>query len=104
MSTRGAKETERFNTMMKTWINQFAHLLQSTDVKDHIEGLIIEPFMNYILGRTFPYMILAFCLFGAIFLFVILTFVLLLMRNSPVPSQMTCATCKAAAAGLGVSI
>lgn len=103
-ATRATKETERFNTMMKTWISQFAHLLQSTDVKDHIEGLIIEPFMNYILGRTFPYMILAFCLFGAIFLFVILTFVLLLMRQGPPSTCSACRIAAAAAAGMGVSI
>lgn len=76
-----ARETERFNTMIKTWVSQFAHLIQSTDTKEHIEGLVIEPFMKYIMSRIFPYMIIAFCLFGGIFLFVVLTFVMLLMRS-----------------------
>lgn len=88
MSTNKRNDPERFNAMIKQWINQFAHTLQSTDTKEYIQGLIIEPFLNYIFQRAFPYMIIAFCIFGGIFLFVILTFVLLLMK-SPTP----CPTC-----------
>lgn len=80
-------ETEKFNTMIKHWINQFAHLIQSTDTKEYIQGLVIEPFLKYIFQRAFPYMIIAFCIFGGIFLFVILTFVMLLMRKpGPCPN------------------
>ncbi len=74
--------------MIKTWVSQFAHLIQSTDTKEHIEGLIIEPFLKYIMGRIFPYMIIAFCLFGGIFLFVVLTFVMLLLRSAPGPAPV----------------
>jgi hypothetical protein len=82
---------DRFTEKMRDWINQFAHVLQSTDTKEFIQQLVIDPFMNYILKRTFPYMIIAFCLFGAVFLFVILTFVLLLFRR---PDILQCPTCK----------
>lgn len=80
-----------FAKKIKEWVNQFAHTLQSTDTKEFIQELVIDPFMNYILKRTFPYMIIAFCLFGAVFLFVILTFVLLLLRR---PDILQCPTCK----------
>jgi hypothetical protein len=82
---------DKFAEKMRDWINQFAHVLQSTDTKEFIQQLVIDPFMNYILKRTFPYMIIAFCLFGAVFLFVILTFVLLLFRR---PDILQCPTCK----------
>lgn len=80
MSTK-RNESEKFNAMMKHWINQFAHLIQNTDTKQYIQGLVIDPFLKYIFQQAFPYMLIAFCIFGGIFLFVILTFVLLLMRK-----------------------
>ena len=70
--------------MIKSWIDQFAHAISSTDTKNHIQMLIIEPFMQYILQRAFPYMIIAICLFAGIFLFVILTFVLLLLNRNKI--------------------
>jgi hypothetical protein len=93
IGTSRAREKERFTSMLRNRITQFAHLLQSTDVKEHIKMLILEPFIEYIVQRIFPYMIIAFCLFGAIFLFVILTFVLILFRKSDIPEKVFCSAC-----------
>jgi hypothetical protein len=76
------KDKDRFSQMAKQWIDQFTHTLVNTDIKDHIEMRVIEPFLQYILKRSFPYMIIAICLFAGIFLFVILTFVLLLINQN----------------------
>jgi len=84
MSIDRTKDRERFATMIKSWIDKFAHTIASTDTKEHIQMLIIEPFMKYIIERTFPYMMIAVCLFAAIFLFVILTFVLLLLNRNKI--------------------
>jgi accessory gene regulator protein AgrB len=84
MSIDRTKDKERFAQMIKSWIDQFAHTISSTDTKNHIQMLIIEPFMQYILQRAFPYMIIAICLFAGIFLFVILTFVLLLLNRNKI--------------------
>jgi hypothetical protein len=89
MSNRVGKEL--FAKKIREWVDQFAHTIQSTDLKEFIQELVIDPFMNYILKRTFPYMIIAFCLFGAVFLFVVLTFVLLLFRR---PDILQCPMCK----------
>jgi hypothetical protein len=91
MST-GRIPKEKFNQKIRDWIAQFAVSLQNSDTKEFIQELIIDPFMKYILNRTFPYMIIAFCLFGAVFLFVILTFVLLLFRR---PDIFHCPACNA---------
>jgi hypothetical protein len=82
------KDKDKFALMLKQWIDQFAHTLSSTDVKNHIQMLVIEPFLQYILKRSFPYMIIAICLFAGIFLFVVLTFVVLLMNCNK--SSTTC--------------
>lgn len=82
MSIDRTKDKERFAHMIKSWIDQFAHILSNTDTKNYIQGLIIDPFLQYILQRSFPYMIIAICLFTGIFLFVILTFVMLLVNRN----------------------
>jgi hypothetical protein len=82
MSIDRTKDKERFAHMIKSWIDQFAHTLSNTDTKNYIQALIIDPFLQYILQRSFPYMIIAICLFTGIFLFVILTFVMLLVNRN----------------------
>ena len=78
------KDKEKFGIMLKGWIDQFAHSLASSDTKNYIEQLVIEPFLKYILQRSFPYMIIAICVFCGIFIFVILTFVLLLLNRNKI--------------------
>jgi len=75
---------DKFNAMIRSWIDKFAHLLQSTDTREFIQVLVLDPFLKHIIGQIFPYMLIAFCLFGAVFIIVILIFVLLLFR-SPAP-------------------
>ena len=78
------KDKEKFALMLKGWIDQFALSLASSDTKNYIQQLVIEPFLQYILQRAFPYMIIAICVFSGILIFVILTFVLLLMNRNKV--------------------
>jgi hypothetical protein len=70
--------------MLKGWIDQFALSLASSDTKNYIQQLVIEPFLQYILQRAFPYMIIAICVFSGILIFVILTFVILLTNRNKV--------------------
>ena len=82
MSIDRTKDKEKFTFMIKSWVDQFAHILSNTDTKQYIQTLIIDPFLQYILQRSFPYMIITICLFAGIFLFVILTFVMLLLNKN----------------------
>ena len=75
-------QKDSLTKMIRSWIDQFAHVLQSTDTKEFIQVIVLDPFIKYIMGQMFPYVIIAFCLFGAVFIFVILTFMLLLFRPS----------------------
>ena len=78
------KDKEKFANMLKGWIDQFALSLASSDTKNYIQQLVIEPFLQYILQRAFPYMIIAISVFSGILIFVVLTFVLLLMNRNKV--------------------
>jgi len=75
-------QKDAFTKTIRTWIDKFAHVLQSTDTKEFIQVLVIDPFLKHIMGQVFPYILIAFCLFGAVFIFVILTFVIILFRPS----------------------
>ena len=76
------KDKDRFAQILKGWIDQFALSLANSDTKNYIQQLVIEPFLQYILQRAFPYMIIAICIFSGILIFVILTFVLILMNRN----------------------
>jgi len=91
MTTPTSKD--KFQQMIRSWIDQFAHVLQSTDTKEFIQVLVIDPFLKNIMGQIFPYILIGFCLFAAVFIFVILTFVIILFR----PSAATVATATTAA-------
>ena len=71
---------DKFTKTIRTWIDKFAHVLQSTDTKEFIQVLVLDPFLKHIMGQVFPYILIGFCLFGAVFIFVILTFVVVLFR------------------------
>lgn len=95
MADNRTVQKDNLTKTIRSWIDQFAHVLQSTDTKEFIQVIVLDPFIKYIMGQMFPYIIIAFCLFGAVFIFVILTFVLLLFR-SPTPTIPACAFCAGA--------
>jgi hypothetical protein len=78
------KDKERFANMVKDWVDQFALSLTSSDTKNYIQQLVIEPFLQYILQRSFPYVIIVICVFSGILIFVVLTFIMLLMNRNKV--------------------
>jgi hypothetical protein len=82
MAPDRTKDKDRFAHMLKVWIDQFALSLSSADTKNYIQQLVIEPFLQFILQRSFPYMMIAICVFSAILILVVLTFVLLLMNHN----------------------
>ena len=76
------KDNDKFVIMLKGWIDQFALSMTNSDTKNYIQQLLIEPFMEYIFQRTFPYAIIAICIFLSIFIIVIIIFVLLLLNRN----------------------
>lgn len=78
------KDKERFELLLKGWMEQFAHSLGNSDMKNYIQQLVIEPFLQYIFQRSFPYLILAISIFSILVIGVILIFVLLLLHHNKV--------------------
>jgi hypothetical protein len=78
------KDKERFEQLLKGWMEQFAHSLGNSDIKNYVQQLVIEPFLQYILQRSFPYLILAICIFSILVIGVILIFIILLLNHNKV--------------------
>jgi len=87
------QQKEKFNTMIRTWIDQFAGMVQSTDTKEYIQVRLLDPFMKHIIGQIFPYMLIALCLFAVVLIMVIIIFVLLLFKHPT--DRVLCSMCMA---------
>ena len=79
------QQKEKFHAMIKSWIDQFANIIQSTDTKDYIQVRLLGPFMKHMIGQIFPYMLIALCLFGVVLILLIMIFVLLLFKAPACP-------------------
>ena len=79
------QQKDKFHTMIKSWIDQLANIVQSTDTKDYIQVRLLAPFMKHMIGQIFPYMLIALCLFGVVLILVIMIFVLLLFKSPGCP-------------------
>ena len=76
------RDKDKFIHILKGWIDKFAVSMNSSDTKNYIEQLMIEPCLQYIFNRACPYVIIAICVFSAILIIVILIFVLLLLNHN----------------------
>jgi len=76
------KDKDRFAHILKGWIDKFTISMSSSDTKNYIEQLMIEPLLKYVFDRSFPYLIIIICVFSAILIIVILIFVLLLLNHN----------------------
>jgi len=85
------QQKEKFHTMIKSWIDQLANLLQSTDTKEYIQVRLLDPLMKHIIGQIFPYMIIALCLFAVVLIMVIMIFVLLVFKSPT--EKVVCQMC-----------
>ena len=84
------KDNERFAHMIKSRIEQFSLSLANSDTKNYIQQLVIEPFLQYIFQRSFPYLIIVISIFSIMLIIVILTFVVILMNQNKLQVCPSC--------------
>lgn len=68
-----------------SWIERFLektiHLLNKEDTQKKMQHYLIDPLLNHIMERVFPYIILTCVLFSLLLIFVMLTFAMLIMQS-----------------------
>ena len=71
----------RITEKLRHSIEKTAHILQSPQTLEYIQMMLIDPFLKYIFNRIFPYILIGVCLFLALFIFVVSSFVIILLRG-----------------------
>lgn len=66
---------------LRSWVEKILVQLRTEETKQLLQVHITDPLVSYIAGRVFPYIIITGVIFGAMFLFIILTFGLVLFRT-----------------------
>jgi len=57
--------------------------LGKDDNKKRIQMFVLDPLLNHVIDRLFPYFILLAALFGILVILIIITFSVVLWKNSP---------------------
>lgn len=82
MSDPKLEKSPKKNSVHK-WIEKMAIHLHNEDNKRLIQLYLIDPILNHIMDRVFPYLILTCVLFSLLVILVGLTFVILLFKAPP---------------------
>ena len=75
--------TEPKKSGIHKWIDKIAVHLHNEENKRLVQLYVIDPILNHVMDRVFPYIILTCVLFSLLVILVGLTFVILLMKVSP---------------------
>jgi hypothetical protein len=66
---------------LRSWVEKILVQLKTNETQEWLQVYIADPLVSYVAGRVFPYIIITGIIFGAMFLFIILTFALVLFRT-----------------------
>lgn len=83
-----AEEKQRVQKKEKNLIlEKVIHYLQKDETLQKLHYYILDPLLNHILERVFPYIVLTCVLFGLLLILAMCTFavVLLQMKNASIP-------------------
>ncbi len=89
--TTVSQEEKKF-AWMKPYIERLVIMMKSHDTQQWLQVFLIDPVLSYIMNRFFAYFLVAMVGFGALLLFVILTFILLIVRTREAVPQV-CVGC-----------
>ncbi len=74
---------------LKPYIERLVIMFKAHDIQQWLQVFLIDPVLQYIMNRFFAYFLIALICFGAILIFVILTFIILIFRTK----QHSCPMC-----------
>lgn len=80
-SSSSAGIDEKKYAWMKPYIERLVIMFKSSEIQQWMEVFLIDPVIHYVMNRFFAYVVIALVAFGALLVFVILTFIILVMRS-----------------------
>ncbi len=66
---------------LRSWAEKLLVQLKTDETREWLQVYVADPVVNYVANRVFPYIIITGIIFGAMFIFIILTFSLVLFRT-----------------------
>lgn len=73
-----------------SWLEPFMekaiHMINRDTTRKKLQIYLIDPLLNHVMERVFPYIVLTCVLFTLLLIFVMLTFGMLILQRSPSPS------------------
>ncbi len=81
MTAFASATADRKFAWLKPYIERLVIMMKSSDTQQWLQVFVVDPLLSYIMNRFFAYFLVALILFGALLLFVILTFIVLVLRT-----------------------
>lgn len=71
-------------SFMEQMMEKSIHILNREETRKKLQIYLIDPLLNHVLERIFPYIILTVVLFSLLLIFAMMTFGILIMQNRTV--------------------
>lgn len=88
MTTSTPSEEKKTKSAVHKWIEKIAMHLHNEENKRLVQLYLIDPILNHVMDRVFPYIILTCALFSLLVILVGLTFVILLMKPTAISNGL----------------
>ena len=74
--------------MLEKFMEKGIHLLNRDDTRKKLQLYLIDPLLNHVMERVFPYIVLTCVLFALLLIVTMLTFVMLILQNRSVTAAL----------------
>ncbi len=79
----GTKQADSLPAWAEKFVDKTIRLLQNDTLKQKIQLLVLQPFLQYVIELLFPYVVIVCVLFGSMMLILISILVILVFKISP---------------------
>lgn len=71
---------------MEEMLEKSMQILNREDTRKKLQIYLIDPLLNHVMERVFPYIVLICALFACLLILTMLTFGMLLLQTNPIPA------------------
>jgi hypothetical protein len=90
-------------SVLESFMEKGIHLLNRDDTKKKLQIFLIDPLLNHVMERVFPYIILTCVLFTLLFIVAMLTFGMMVLQTKSMFFSAVANTAVASAAVAGAA-
>lgn len=80
-------ETQHQPSWLEPFMEKVIHMINRDTTRKKLQLYLIDPLLNHVMERVFPYIVLTCVLFTLLLIFVMLTFGMLVLQHRSVPAS-----------------